>query len=242
MSGQGHWTQSDDIRISGEDSKSCRTAVYDLWTVTQRPSTYPLPHGFLLEAKKMKSWRIPSPWLAEDWEPMPPWGSDGVTTRYRKSSSSTWWISSHFLIQEWTQREKCIEFEMNWRSPDYTVKGTVPQFEKSSHLLCCLQLGEKIEATWLFYHKYRRKLFSLLHIDISYYTISVTCVSVGTTLVVAKNRKIVQTKWNKYFSSLISELCVGYNVYPFCIQNELKSGFPTSKLRGSNCTKCLCDI
>ena len=56
-------------------------------------STDPQPHGFLLEANKMKSWRIP-----EVGEHTAPWCTEGVTTRYRKSSSSTWWISSHFLI------------------------------------------------------------------------------------------------------------------------------------------------
>lgn len=40
---------------------------------------------------------------------------------------------------------------MNWRNPDYIVKGIVPQFEKSTHLLSCLQLGEKIEAAWLYF-------------------------------------------------------------------------------------------
>lgn len=84
------------------NSKSCRIAVYDLWPCHwDHPaglSTDPLPHGFLLEANKMKSWRIPSPWLAEVGEPTPPWRTDGVTTRYRKSSSSTRWIGSHFLV------------------------------------------------------------------------------------------------------------------------------------------------
>lgn len=40
-----------------------------------------------------------------------------------------------------TTETNCIEFEMSWRSPDYTVKETVPQFQKSTHLLSCIQLG-----------------------------------------------------------------------------------------------------
>lgn len=59
--------------------------------------TDPLPHGLLLDASKMKSWWIPSPGLAKDRKPCALWCTDGVTTWYRKSSSSTRWISSHFL-------------------------------------------------------------------------------------------------------------------------------------------------
>lgn len=104
VGGEGHRAQSNDVRVPGEDGEQSRDKVQsDADRTSLRSSnsrsTDPLSHGLLLEASRMKSWRFPSSSLTRAEEGTQPRCTDGVTTRYRKSSSSTLWICSHLLFQ-----------------------------------------------------------------------------------------------------------------------------------------------